>query len=126
MINKTLFLAFIVLTVFSFAHVKSTWSFVMEKEGKTYIVDRKGEHWDVSQAKSIGFDPKRFQYGIGRDAFTPLDDSYLTRDTESVANDLRVIGVEQADESQAYSVPRLSWHEIANSEIGSTPIAVGY
>ena len=35
-------------------------------DGKTFITDRTGEKWDVSQAANIGFDPRRFQYGIGR------------------------------------------------------------
>lgn len=101
-------------------------SYVTREDGKAYIVDQKGEKWDVSQAESIGFRPEDFQFGIGRDAFKPLDDSSLTNDTESVPEDLRVIGVGEGSEAKAYSVPRLKWHEIANSNLGSGPIAVGY
>ena len=32
-------------------------SYVMNEGDKTYIVDRTGERWDVTQAKSIGFRP---------------------------------------------------------------------
>ena len=97
------------------------------KDGKKiYIVDRHGERWDVTQAKSVGFKPERFQYGIGRYAFTPLDDSLLTDQTDHVYDGLRVIGVSNNSEARAYSVPKLRGHEIANSRLGSDPIAVGY
>jgi hypothetical protein len=101
-------------------------SFVTMEGGRTYIVDQRGEKWDVTQAESIGFKPEGFQFGIGRNAFTPLDDSHLSDDTGSAPMNLRVIGVAEGSEAQAYSVPRLKWHEIANSNLGSEPIAVGY
>ncbi len=107
-----------------------TWCFaspqVIKDMEKTYIVDRHGEKWDVTQAQSVGFSPERFQYGIGRYAFTPLDDSYVTDQTEHVYDGLRVIGVSNDNEAIAYSVSKLRRHEIANSQIGETPIAVGY
>ncbi|MBW2194925.1 MAG: hypothetical protein JRF37_04945, partial [Deltaproteobacteria bacterium] len=59
----------------------TAFSSVLREADKIYIVDQTGERWDVTQAKSIGFDPHRFQYGIGREAFTPLDESYLSDDT---------------------------------------------
>ena len=54
----------------------SSAAFVLRKGEKTFIEDQTGERWDVTQAKSIGFKPEGFQYGIGKTAFTPLDDSY--------------------------------------------------
>jgi hypothetical protein len=75
---------------------------------------------------SIGFKPERFQFGIGRNAFTPLDDSYLSDDADISDRNTRIIGVEDGSQAQAYSVPKLRHHEIANSKIGSKPIAVGY
>ncbi|NIO03667.1 MAG: DUF3179 domain-containing protein [Proteobacteria bacterium] len=99
---------------------------VMREDGKTYILDATGERWDVTQAESIGFKPEGFQYGLGKNAFTPLDDSYLTDDTDRVSQRLRVLGVVENAEAQAYSIPRLRGHEIANSRIGSKAIAVGY
>jgi hypothetical protein len=101
-------------------------SFVLEEGDKTYIIDRTGERWDVSQARSLGFEPQHFQYGLGKNAFTPLNDAFLTKNTDSIPSHLRVIGVERGDEAQAYSVRRLLRHEIANSRIGLDPIAVGY
>lgn len=126
MLRKTLVATLIVFWFLWFFTSGIVSSYVTREGGKTYIVDQRGEKWDVTQAESIGFKPKGFQFGIGRDAFTPLDDSSLTDNTDSVPKDLRVIGVEEGSEAQAYSVPRLKWHEIANSKLGSEPIAVGY
>jgi hypothetical protein len=126
MLRKAFFAILIVFGTLWFLSSGTASSFVTREGGKSYIVDQRGEKWDVSQAESIGFKPEGFQFGIGRNAFTPLDDSHLSDDTGSVQKDLRVIGVEEGSEAQAYSVPRLKWHEIANSNLGSEPIAVGY
>ena len=101
-------------------------SFVISEGNKTFIVDQMGERWDVTQARSIGFKPEGFQYGIGRDAFTPLDETDLRDDTSSVSRSLRVIGISEGTEAQAYSVDKLWRHEIANSKIGAKSVAVGY
>jgi hypothetical protein len=101
-------------------------SFVIGEGDKTYIVDRTGERWDVTQAKSIGFKPEQFQYGIGRNTIIPLDDSYLSRDAGNIPHNLRVIGVTENSTERAYSVLKLSRHEIANTSIGERKIAVGY
>ena len=97
------------------------------RDGKTvYIIDYTGERWDVTQAQTIGFKPERFQYGIGKNAFTPLDDSLLAKETSLLSHNPRVIGVTDGNEARAYSVPKLRYHEIANSRIGEKSIAAGY
>jgi hypothetical protein len=93
---------------------------------KTYLVDRWGERWDITQAVSIGFQPKGFQYGIGRNAFTPLDDSRMASNVKNHPGASRIIGISDGKRAQAYSVSTLSKHEIANSHFGSDAIAVGY
>ena len=98
----------------------------IEENGKSYIVDLHGERWDVTQAAALGFDPERFQHGIGRNAFTPLDDSHLKKTSPNVSNNTRVIGISDGKEARAYSVPRLSRHEVANSRIGDQPIVAAY
>ncbi len=103
-----------------------TFSRAIQENGKSYIVDLHGERWDVTQAKSIGFDPERFRHGIGRDAFTPLDDSHLKDQGPDVSNNTRIIGIADGKEARAYSVPRLYRHEIANSSIGDQAIAAAY
>ena len=103
-----------------------TFSKAIQEGDKSYIVDLHGERWDVTQAKSIGFDPQRFRHGIGRHAFTPLDDSDLKEHSPDLSNNTRVIGIADGKEARAYSVPRLNRHEIANSSIGDQAIAAAY
>jgi hypothetical protein len=99
---------------------------VIKENGKTWIVDQGGERWDVTQAESLGFDPRGFQYGIGRNAFTPLDDSRVRKEDDGTPGATRVIGVREGPSHRAYSVPSLGSHEVANSNLGGKPIAVGY
>jgi hypothetical protein len=99
---------------------------VTVENGKVFIVDQGGERWDVTQADSLGFDPRGFQYGIGRNAFTPLDDSRVRKEDNGIPGSTRVIGVRDGSSHRAYSVPTLRSHEVANSNLGGKPIAVGY
>jgi hypothetical protein len=124
---KTILLAILIAAVSACVEVDdAAFSPALEEEGKIYIVDRTGHKWDITQAVSLGFKPEKFQYGLGKDAFTPLDDTFLAENSGNVRENLRVIGVEEGIESRAYSVPRLSGHEISNSMLGIKPIAVGY
>ena len=100
--------------------------FVERKSNQVFIVDQTGKKWDVSQAESLGFNPQRFQYGIGKNAFTTLNDSHVKADSESLKDHSRVIGIKNETASHAYSVGRLRYHEIANTHIGDKPIAAGY
>jgi hypothetical protein len=70
--------------------------------------------------------PEKFQHGIGRNAFTPLDDSSLKDQNPKVSKSLRVIGISDGKKAHAYSVPRLYRHEVANSSIGDKKIAAAY
>ena len=99
---------------------------VVHDGDSTFIIDRHGERWDVTQARSLGFMPERFQHGIGRNAFTPLDDSSLKDDSDSASQSLRVIGISDGKQANAYSVPRLWRHEIANSSLGDKKISAAY
>jgi hypothetical protein len=126
MYKKSLFFFIIMFIAICFVQSDITFSSVVKKGSKTFIVDRLGEHWNVTQAASIGFKPDRFQYGIGRNAFTTLDNSNLSRSTSLVSSNLRVIGVADGSEAHAYSVRKLARHEIANVILGSKAIAVGY
>ena len=106
--------------------LSQAFSRVMEGKGKTYIVDWHGERWDVTQAVSIGFEPHRFQHGIGRNAFAPLDDSQFSRDNAGVRRNERVVGITEGEHANAYAVSKLWRHEVANSFIGDRPIAAAY
>ena len=104
----------------------SSAAYVLKKEGKIYIQDQRGELWDVTQAKTLGFKSGSFQYGVGKNAFTPLDDSYLSDGSSEKFQNPRVIGIADGKEARAYSVPKLRHHEIANTQINDKKIAVGY
>jgi hypothetical protein len=126
MLKKILIIKIILLGLILVIDLSQAFSGVIEEKGKTYIVDRYGERWDVTQAVSIGFEPHRFQHGIGRNAFTPLDDSQFSRDNSGVRRNERVIGINEGEHANAYSVSKLWRHEVANSFIGDRPIAAAY
>jgi len=120
--NFTLFLLFCLLM----AIAAVSFAEVIQRSGKTFIRDRTGEKWDITQAVSIGFKPKYFEFGMGRNAFSPLDDSLLREASKSVSQRLRVLGVSGENESKAFSIKKLNRHEIANSYIDDKPIAAAY
>ena len=126
MFKKVIFFNIIFFGVIAIIFSVLAFSRVIQEGEKTYIVDRHGERWDVSQARSIGFEPERFQYGIGRNAFTPLDDSSFTQDTAGISANQRVIGVSDGNVANAYSVSKLRYHETANSFLGDKPITAAY
>ena len=123
--RKNKFTIFMLLGIFFLACTVS-FSEVIRKNGKTFIRDRKGEKWEITQAVSIGFRPHHFEYGLGRNAFSPLDDSHLRNATKRIPQRLRILGIQGENESKAFSLKKLSRHEIANSYIDDTPIAAAY
>ena len=126
MFRKIIILQIVVLGVIFAVVLSQAFSKVIEEKGKTYIVDWHGERWDISQAMTIGFKPHRFQHGIGRDAFTPLDDSQLSKNSAGVRRNERVIGIAEGDDANAYAISKLWRHEVANSFIGEKPITAAY
>lgn len=126
MFKKVIISMIILLGLILVIALSQAFSKVIEEKGKIYIVDRHGERWDVTQAVSIGFKPHRFQHGIGRNAFTPLDDSKFSKDNTGVRRNERVIGITEGEQANAYSVSKLWRHEVANSFIGDRPIAAAY
>jgi hypothetical protein len=124
-LSKALFIFFILIA--GCVEVDNdAFSNVKHEDEKIYIVDRIGYRWDITQAVSLGFKPERFQYGIGKNTFIPLDDSHLADSSPDLPEDMRVIGIGEGPDSRAYSVRRLSRHEISNSALGEKPVAVGY
>ncbi len=116
----------LLLVVFYFSIHETSSSVVIKEDERIYIVDRTGDRWDVTQAVSLGFDPDGFDFGLGKNAFTPLDDSLLTKNTADVPSSARVIGVADGSGAKAYTISRLLGHEISNSSIGKEPVAVTY
>jgi len=99
---------------------------IIEDQGRTFLIDQTGERWDITQAVSIGFEPRDFEFGIGRNAFRPLSESDWSNRGAPNFPDSRVIGVSEGDEAHAYAVSKLSRHEIANTMLASEPVAAGY
>ena len=126
MFRKIIIFKTILLMLILGIAMSPAFSKVIKEKGKTYIVDMHGERWDISQAMTIGFKPHRFQHGIGRDAFTPLDDSHFSRDNAGVRRNERVIGISEDDRANAYAISKLWRHEVANSFIGEKPITAAY
>ncbi len=99
---------------------------VLKEGGQTYLVDRTGERWDITQAVSIGFDPDHFEFGIGRHAFNPLGDADWEPGLKQNGSGMRIIGVAGNGDAHAYSVNKLRYHETANTFLGSEAIVAGY
>jgi len=120
------FLIIVILLLFNLVFSHSAEARVEKKGDKTYIVDRTGEKWDITQAVSIGFDPRKFEFGIGRNAFEPLDESDWQSDSDNSPSNLRIIGVARIRDAHAYSVNRLRYHETANTFLGDEAVVAGY
>lgn len=99
---------------------------VLEEGNNIYLIDRTGERWDITQARSIGFDPNGFEFGIGRNAFRPLTDSDWQPDPNGRRPKMPVIGISAGDDSHAYSIEKLRYHETANTMLGASAILVAY
>ncbi len=124
--NHSILAAMAALVLVGLGSLLAGWAGVTREGDRVYIVDRTGERWDVTQAASLGFNPHGFQYGIGRDAIRPLDESSLADKAPGLDADTRVIGVENGPDAHAYVVRRLTRHEIANTDLNDTPIAAAY
>ncbi len=100
-------------------------------EEKIFITDITGKKWDITHAvKRYGFDPQRFQFGLGPNAIRPIlnprfllpgDQGYPADDNEQL-----VIGFELNGDRRAYPIESLFWFEVADDMFGDTPVAVGY
>ena len=119
---KTLFFAFLFLIIIAQYAVAA----VVREGDKTYLVDRTGERWDITQAVSIGFDPAKFEFGIGRYAFNPLDETNWKSGSKQSYSKMRVIGVARDGDAHAYSVKKLWRHETANTFLGPEAIVASY
>ena len=118
------------LILFAFASIllvsQSSGTTALKEGDKIYIVDQTGERWDITQAVSLGFNPRYFEFGIGRNAFTPLSEDNWQETPVDEHSQMRVIGITGNGEAHAYSIAKLWSHETANTYLGSQPIVAGY
>jgi len=95
------------------------------------IRDRTGKKWDITHAvNAYGFDPKRFQHGLGPFAITPIrDPRFLSPGDsgyDSVDENEIVIGVFLYGIVKAYPLKILKSHEIVDEKFALSHVAVGY
>ena len=95
-------------------------------DGLVFIVDQRGERWEITQAVSLGFDPDGFEFGIGRNAIVPFGDEDLNTTPAKIDDKERVIGISSGNEAHAYSIQRLNLHEVANTTLDGVAIAAAY
>ena len=98
---------------------------------KIFIRDKTGKKWDITHAvNKYGFDPERFQHGLGPYAITPIrDPRFLSpgdSEYDSIDENEMVIGVFLYESVKAYSLKILKSHEIVDEKFGPTYVAVGY
>lgn len=104
---------------------------VEDQDSRIFLVDRTGKKWDITHAVSrYGFDPARFEFGLGPYAITPFinpdflspgDPGYPPDDA-----DFLVMGTVLHSEARAYKISDMSWHEVANDRFGNSHVAVAY
>lgn len=124
--NRWLFLLVLLAFATMVLVAQSSGTPAVREGAKVFIVDQTGERWDITQAVSIGFDPRYFEFGIGRNAFNPLDESNWATTPVEKHSRMLVIGVAGNGYAHSYSVAKLWSHETANTFLGTQPVVAGY
>jgi len=99
---------------------------VVSEGNKISIRDRTGELWDITEAVDRGFKPRKFQYGLGKSAITPLGDGDLATNQNAPGKNTKILGITSGNESDAHVISKMSYHEIANTTINGTEIVAAY
>lgn len=102
-----------------------------EPEEKIFITDRTGKKWDVTHAVlNYGFKISNFQYGLGPNAITPINNPDMISPGEPgyPGNNSTepVIGLSIEGDDRAYPIRTLSRHEVVNDRVGGKDVAVVY
>jgi hypothetical protein len=104
---------------------------VEETEEKIFITDETNKEWDVTHAVNhYGFEPARFQFGLGPNAIQPIlnpqmlsegDAGYPSSDASFL-----VMGVNLNGHVRAYRLTIMSYHEVVDEQFGDSYVAVAY
>jgi hypothetical protein len=105
---------------------------ILERDGRTLLwakekQDGDTEWFDMTDAM---IDPRRFQFGIGKDTIASVDEPVFVRYDDprlaaaGITPDTPVLGVAIGGTARAYPVNLMSMHEIVNDEIAGKPYAV--
>jgi hypothetical protein len=104
---------------------------VIRRDGTIFIKDQTGKEWDVTHAvNQYGFDPNKFDHGLGPTAISPIQNPVMIHPGQSgypsADQGFTVLGTEINGNSRAYPLDVLIRHEIANERFTSTYVAVAY
>jgi hypothetical protein len=96
-----------------------------------FIRDKTFKKWDITHAvNKYGFDPARFQYGLGPFAIRPiLSPLFLSPNDSgypSINDDDIVIGIVLNGITKAYPLRKIKQREIVDERFDSIAVAVGY
>lgn len=95
------------------------------------IVDQTGKRWDVTHAKvKYGFDPDKFQFGLGPNAIPPIMQPEMLSPGElgypTDYQEFFVLGTSLNGHTRAYPLYIMKSYEIANEQFGEAHVAVAY
>lgn len=101
---------------------------VEERDGKRWLYggNEPGQGFDITEFR---LDPKKLNFGLGREAFHALVDPKfgLPGDPGVSINDrTRILGVVIDGEAKAYPIHLLRGHEVVNDTVGGRPIFAAY
>ena len=123
--SKLLAVAFLVLlnscVLFGFDRVE-------ERDGKRWLYggNEPGQAFDITEFR---LDPKKLNFGLGREAFHALVDPKFGLPGDpgvSIHDRTRILGVVIDGEAKAYPIHLLRGHEVVNDTVGGRPIFAAY
>jgi hypothetical protein len=97
----------------------------------TFIVDQTGKRWEISHAvRRYGFEPAKFQFGLGPNVIRPVLEPKMIRPGQpgypDAGSSLLVLGTSFEEDARAYSIRKLSFHEVADEKFDDVHVAVAY
>ena len=99
--------------------------------GNIFITDYTGKKWNVTHAVTeYGFDPDRFQYGLGQFAIRPIQNPEFISNGDPGFPDSHdqtvVLGVRIGDDARAYALRHIISHEVVNDNFDDLSVAPAY
>jgi len=101
-------------------------AFVIKRDGQVFLRDKTGEEWNVTEAATeYKMEANQFHYGLGRNAFQPLNNPQILQGS-SFGENSDIFGFSFGGVSRSYSKNTLLRHETVNDRFGSTPVLIAY
>ncbi len=104
---------------------------VEDEQERITITDRTGKVWDITHAvKRYGFEPDKFQYGLGPFSIRPLiSPDFLSPGEPNYPGDQEaflMIGADLFGVVRAYPIRIMSQYEVSNEKYNGHFVAVAY